>query len=66
MAMTAKCPHCEKHLNSIRIDDITLNAFPGVDRKGVVYTCPMCFKVLSVEINPLAVRDEIVGQIKGN
>lgn len=58
----SKCPKCEQSLTQIRVEDVALNA----GRKswnGVSYCCPHCHTVLSVELDPIALKADIVKQV---
>jgi hypothetical protein len=47
---------------TVRIAAVTATMFGGTDRKAVSYSCPACNAVLGVEIDPIALRTEIVSQ----
>jgi hypothetical protein len=60
--MAAKCPKCEKPFSSVRCEHITVNA-PGGKWNGVSYACPLCSSALSVGIDPIAIKTDIVKDI---
>ena len=58
-----KCPSCETVVTyltakPVEIKDGTTNW------KGVTYQCPLCTAVLGCEIDPLALKNEIVSEAK--
>jgi hypothetical protein len=59
----SKCPHCGKALLHVNGGFINVSIPGGIDRKGILYSCPSCLAALSVEIDPLAVKTEIVAEI---
>jgi len=58
----SKCPKCEQSLTEIRVEEVTLNAGRKV-WNGVTYFCPHCYTVLSVELDPIALKADIVKQV---
>ncbi len=60
---TAKCPYCDGALPRVTGGHTTVTIPGGKDYNGIVYACPKCQKALSVQIDPLAVRTEIVAQV---
>lgn len=62
--MNGKCPKCEKLLPSATIGEIKLSAGPGhTSWKGVTYQCPSCQTILSVAIDPIAIKSDIVNDL---
>jgi uncharacterized protein with PIN domain len=61
--MSGKCPKCDTRLTKVKAEPIKLE---GSSRslKGVYYACPSCSSILSVEVDPFALVDEIVKQLK--
>ena len=59
------CPKCEKSLSSVTIEDV--NVVVGLQTKwrGISYLCPYCKTILSVGIDPVALKtDTIAGVVK--
>lgn len=58
----AKCPHCKNTLSSVRLSNPEVK---GTARsyKGVAYSCPSCDAVLSVGIDPLAIKTDAVKEL---
>jgi hypothetical protein len=59
--MSGKCPKCEKLVGRVTIDNITAKAFLGRGEwKAVAYLCPMCQTILSVGIDPVALKTDTI------
>jgi RNase P subunit RPR2 len=58
-----KCPHCKKPISKPRLEAVEI-ANNGVNWKGVSYFCPSCNSVLSVSIDPLALKSEIIKELR--
>jgi hypothetical protein len=61
--MTGICPKCEGAVNIVNAEPVDVNV-NGRLLKGVSYVCPSCSHVLSVSIDPLAVKADIVSAIE--
>ena len=57
------CPHCQKPISQIEIEDVPLAVLFQPQYKGFAYLCPGCRKVLSVGMNPLSLEDDLVARI---
>lgn len=63
--MNGKCPKCEKILNNVRIALVDCKeGLAGRSWRGVSYACPFCNTILSVQIDPIAIKTDIVAEIK--
>ena len=61
--MSGKCPKCEKILVSIIIENIVGNL--GVNSLDcITYSCPFCFTVLSVGIDPEVLKTATKGVVE--
>lgn len=58
------CPSCKKIVRGVEADgiDISVNLMP--QWKGVAYHCQSCRAVLGVEIDPVALKADILAEIK--
>lgn len=55
-----KCPKCENVILYVNLEAIDVR-FSGQSKwKGVSYCCPRCNTVLSVAIDPIAIKSDIV------
>lgn len=65
MINTGKCPKCEKILQNAHIETLNLKeGVSGPSWRGVSICCPWCKTILSVSIDPLALKDEMVKDVK--
>jgi len=60
--MAGKCAKCERVLSTVNLKAITVRA-PGTTWKGVSYECPYCSSILSVGIDPIAVKTDVVAEV---
>ena len=63
--MAGKCPKCDKFLTSVNISDVDVKSNGRSAWKGISYNCPYCGSVLSVAIDPVALKTDTVAEIKG-
>ncbi|MCU1226361.1 MAG: hypothetical protein JWQ42_4454 [Edaphobacter sp.] len=60
------CPKCNASVMSVNLKEIKVNAGNGTGWIGVSYQCALCNTVLSVGIDPVALKtDTIKGVLKG-
>lgn len=60
----ALCPYCETPVGHVNIQDVTVGGFMAQNQwHGITYACPHCQKVLSVAIDPIAIKTDIVEEI---
>ena len=57
------CPKCNKPISSVTARPITVNAEPPDSWKGVSYLCPSCGYVLSVAIDPVCLKADMVQEV---
>ena len=63
MAISGKCPKCDQFMNHVNLEYIDVNVALKSQWKGVSYLCPYCSCILSVGIDPIAIKADIVGEI---
>ena len=57
--MPAICPKCDRPVPKVSIVPLHATSGPGQDTwKGVAYTCPHCSVILSIQIDPIAIRTD--------
>jgi hypothetical protein len=61
--MSGKCPKCELEIAAVTAVFTEIKAAGQNSLKGVSYLCPHCQTVLSVEIDPVAMRSATVNRI---
>lgn len=62
--LAGKCPKCEQVLSAVSIADITGNVNFQETWKCIAYSCPSCQTILSVQIDPIAIKTSLVAQIE--
>lgn len=63
--MSANCPSCKKSLTSVNFAPIqSKQPFAGNVLRAIAHTCPHCSAILGVEVDPIAVKSDIVTEIK--
>ena len=60
---TGKCPKCEKVAHQSIVEDVDLSS-GAAQWKGANYLCPHCRTILSVSLDPLALKNEILRAIQ--
>ena len=60
--MTGKCPKCEKLVTNVTMSGVKGN-FGFNSWNCVTYNCPFCFTVLSVGIDPIALKADTVDEV---
>jgi hypothetical protein len=63
----ANCPKCERPVTHVTIEDVEAKAVGGSPSwRGISYSCPWCRTILSVGIDPVALKtDTISGTVAG-
>jgi hypothetical protein len=61
--MVGKCPKCDALVTRLDIHPLDAGTY-GDAWKAVTYNCPMCSTVLGCQIDPIAVRTDIINSIK--
>ena len=59
-----KCPKCDTAVAKVNAEPVEI-VFSRTDRyRGFSYACPNCYSVLSIEMNPLTLKDDILSEIQ--
>jgi phage FluMu protein Com len=59
-----KCPKCDKLVMNVYIADVTAQVpFNGKSWNAISYNCPHCQTVLGVQIDPIAIKADIVDEL---
>ena len=61
--MLGKCPKCEKTVTHVNLNEIEASVFMGAKWRTVTHNCPHCSTVLGCQIDPIAVKTDIVNTI---
>jgi hypothetical protein len=62
--MHGKCPKCEKQIITASYSTPDITRLGGQSWKGVSINCPHCQTVLSISIDPIAIKSDIVASVK--
>ena len=57
------CPKCEKALNSVTIEDVNFVVDFETKWRGISYLCPYCKTILSVGIDPIALKTDTISDV---
>lgn len=63
MINNGKCPKCETVITSVRIEDVDVKVGWESAWKGISYCCPHCNTIISVQIDPVALKTDTVNEI---
>ena len=59
------CPKCGTIITTVRVEDVDVIVNLQKRWKGITYCCPSCNGVLSVAIDPVALKTDTVEEILG-
>ncbi|HET7845440.1 MAG TPA: hypothetical protein VFL14_14885 [Xanthomonadales bacterium] len=62
--MTSRCPKCDKPIVAVSIEPIDGTAPVGTRFRCLALDCPHCGAVLGAQIDPLAIRNDIVSALR--
>jgi hypothetical protein len=62
--MAAKCPHCDQMISRFNLEEMTSSALFGQEWRTIAYICPMCQKIISTQIDPIAIKTDIINAIR--
>jgi len=58
--MLGKCPKCEAVVHRAIVNTLNLDVIGGKSYLGLSYSCPQCQTILSVQMDPIAVKAETI------
>ena len=64
--MTGKCPNpqCASEIKSVSAAGVNIrDGGPGSFTKGVSYACPECGIILSVQVDPLGLKNALIEEL---
>jgi hypothetical protein len=61
--MLGKCPKCEKLLSYVSCSAVDVKVAFGTSWNGISHNCPFCHTVLGVQIDPIAIKTDIVNEL---
>lgn len=60
----AKCPKCSHHVGYVVTSDVIVKGGIGApDWRGIGYACPQCDSILSISIDPVALKTDTVNAV---
>ncbi len=59
-----KCPKCEKILTYVNNEAVAVGMPLSQQWRGLAHTCPYCYSALSIEIDPIAIRTDILNGVE--
>jgi hypothetical protein len=54
-----KCPKCDATIFRVTVESVEVQG-AGTSYRGVSYVCPSCDCVLSIQLDPLAVKADLL------
>lgn len=65
MINNGKCPQCKNTVTSVKIESIIASTalIGGRDFNAVSYSCKSCGTILSVQMDPIALKSDTVAEI---
>ncbi len=61
--MIGKCPKCGLTLPSVDVNEVKTGLFFGTKWRAVTYNCTHCSTVLGCQVDPVAIKTEIVNEV---
>jgi hypothetical protein len=61
--MYGKCPGCQNLVMSVSGHPVKINIGTSI-WNGITYQCPSCQTVLGCQIDPIAVKSDIITEVK--
>ena len=58
-----KCPKCGKPITKVRLEAVQVVVEGGKTFNGASYVCSLCFAILSVSIDPLALQHDTAAEV---
>lgn len=63
MLNTGQCPKCESTITKVDHEHVDIGTALKKQWHGISYICPSCRAVLGVQIDPIALKADIVSEI---
>jgi hypothetical protein len=64
MINTGKCPKCDKRIDHLDLDTITMgDRLAGPQWRGISAVCPYCKAIVGAAIDPIAIKTDIVKEV---
>jgi len=59
----ANCPYCDKPFSHVIAQDVSAGGTLSDQWNAIAYSCPSCHRALSVAIDPVAIKADIVREV---
>lgn len=63
MALTGKCPKCERIVTHLELQNPKVRDSARNEFFGVSYLCPLCKTILGAGIDPVALKTDTVNEV---
>lgn len=63
MINSGKCPKCDATISNVKVEDVIINTGTATNLRGFSYLCPKCETVLSIQMNPLTLNQDLQNNI---
>jgi hypothetical protein len=57
------CPKCDKVLGHVNLVEISAGQMFGDQWRAIKYCCPHCKVILSVQIDPIALKTDVIAGV---
>ena len=61
--MLALCPKCGASVTQVQMSEVEAKSAQGLSLRGVAYSCIRCSAVISVGIDPMALKGDMVREV---
>jgi hypothetical protein len=61
--MHALCPKCGSSIRQVELNQVEAKSEHGPSLRAITYSCPKCFHLLSVNIDPIAIKSDLVREV---
>jgi hypothetical protein len=61
--MSDKCPICESLVSEVSAERVEIKA-GEISYRGISFACLVCHSILSVQMDPWALKNELVAELK--
>ncbi len=64
--MNGNCPKCGEKVFALNFNSVTASNLEGHRWTALTYQCPLCSTVLGCQIDPIALKNDIVRELVEN
>ena len=59
----SKCPKCNAIIANVNLEDMPIHVDYQHAWEGIVFSCPRCLTILGIQIDPVALKDDLRNEI---